>query len=110
MTAARPSRPVILLDPADNVATALVPLAAGQSIPTAAATVALTADIPRGHKFALRAIEQGEPIVKYGQPIGRATTPIASGDHVHVHNCASCRAGGRRDEGRGTRDEQDAAP
>ena len=95
MTAARPSRPVILLDPADNVATALVPLAAGQSIPTDVVTVAVAADIPRGHKFALRAINPGEPVIKYGQPIGRATAPIAPGDHVHVHNCASCRAGGR---------------
>jgi len=87
------SRRAIVLDPSDNVATALAPLAAGERIATAAATVALAHDIPPGHKFAVRAIPPGQPVVKYAQPIGRATQPIAPGHHVHVHNCASQRAG-----------------
>ena len=86
-------RPAIVLDPGDNVATALVPLAAGQTVGVGETTVALAVDIPRGHKFALRAIAQDEPVVKYGQPIGRATAPIEPGQHVHVHNVASQRAG-----------------
>ena len=28
----------------------------------------------------------GEVVLKYGQPIGVATQPIAAGEHVHVHN------------------------
>ena len=39
-----------------------------------------------GHKYALRSIAAGENVVKYGMPIGRATEPIAPGEHVHVHN------------------------
>ena len=39
-----------------------------------------------GHKYALRPIAAGENVVKYGMPIGRATEPIAPGEHVHVHN------------------------
>ena len=92
MATPHPSRRVIALDPSDNVATALEPLAAGQAV----AAITLTADIPRGHKLALRPIAPDQPIVKYGQPIGRATAPIAPGDHVHVHNCASRRAGASR--------------
>jgi altronate hydrolase len=91
------SRTAIQLDPRDNVATALVPLAAGRAVTLEGATVKLAADIPRGHKFALRAIAAGEPVIKYGQPIGRATQPIRAGEHVHVHNVASQRA--TREEG-----------
>ncbi|MDD3155181.1 MAG: altronate dehydratase family protein [Victivallaceae bacterium] len=46
-------------------------------------------DIPRGHKFALRTIEKGELIVKYGMPIGHALREIAKGEHVHTHNMAT---------------------
>ncbi len=40
-----------------------------------------------GHKVAIRDIRSGEPIIKYGVPIGVATSDISSGMHVHVHNC-----------------------
>lgn len=45
-----------------------------------------TQRIPAGHKVAIRPIPQGEPIRRYGQIIGFATTNIAQGDHVHTHN------------------------
>ena len=38
------------------------------------------------HKYALRDIRAGEPIIKYGSPIGHATQDIAKGEHVHSHN------------------------
>jgi len=85
-------RTAIRLDPSDNVATALVPLAAGTSVALDGESVTLASDIPRGHKFALRPIGRGEPVLKYGQPIGRATKAIQPGEHVHVHNVASQRA------------------
>jgi altronate hydrolase len=92
--AARAGQKAIQLDPRDDVATALVPLAAGSRVAVGAAEVTLSNEIPRGHKFALRAIAAGEPVLKYGHPIGRATAAIAPGQHVHVHNLASARAGG----------------
>ncbi|MCQ2351850.1 MAG: altronate dehydratase family protein [Victivallaceae bacterium] len=46
-------------------------------------------DVPRGHKIALRAIAQGETVVKYGMPIGHATRAISQGEHVHSHNMAT---------------------
>ncbi len=45
-----------------------------------------SAEIPRGHKFALRDIAAGENIIKYGMPIGRATRGIRKGGHVHTQN------------------------
>ncbi|MDA7827677.1 UxaA family hydrolase [Rhodobacteraceae bacterium] len=42
-----------------------------------------------GHKIACRGIQCGDPILKYGMPIGFATTDIAIGDHVHLHNITS---------------------
>jgi len=39
-----------------------------------------------GHKYALCDIKCGENIMKYGNPIGHATSDIKKGDHVHSHN------------------------
>lgn len=46
------------------------------------------AAVPLGHKIATKDIAAGGVILKFGQPIGLAVTDIASGDHVHSHNCA----------------------
>ena len=45
--------------------------------------------IPFGHKFALRALHAGDPVIKYGARIGTATQVIAPGEHVHLHNMRS---------------------
>ena len=42
--------------------------------------------IPRGHKIATKAIAKDEGIIKYGERMGHAITPISIGEHVHVHN------------------------
>lgn len=47
---------------------------------------ALRDAVSSGHKVALRAIPEGELVLKYGHPIGRATSAIEPGDHVHLHN------------------------
>lgn len=44
------------------------------------------ADIPLGHKIALREIKSGEIVIKYGESIGSATSNIVRGDYVHTHN------------------------
>lgn len=44
--------------------------------------------IPPGHKVAVRDIEAGAPVRRYGQIIGFAFQPIRRGQHVHVHNLA----------------------
>ena len=76
------------IDPRDSVATALRDLDAGEH----QAGVTLTEPIARGHKVALRAIAAGEEVLKFGFPIGRATSDIAPGGHVHSHNVATALA------------------
>ena len=46
-------------------------------------------DISDGHKYALCDIAKGENVIKYGQPIGHATSDIKEGEHVHTHNLAT---------------------
>jgi len=53
------------------------------------ASVKVRQEIPFAHKVALRPIAKGESIVKYGAPVGIATTDIAAGDWVHTHNVQS---------------------
>ena len=73
------------IDPRDDVAVALSALVGG----SVADGWPVSADIPAGHKLAVRAVAAGEPVRKYGWPIGRATRDIAVGDHVHTHNLAT---------------------
>lgn len=54
-------------------------------------TETLLADIPYGHKVAVKPIKKGELIIKYGEEIGIATADIVPGDYVHVHNLDSMR-------------------
>lgn len=81
---------------ADDVATAVKSLKAGEKIVDSALNIEieLVQNIPFGHKFALRDLKQGTPIHKYGQIIGGATQDIAAGEHVHVHNLESLRGRG----------------
>ena len=72
----------IQISPRDNVAVALHPLAKGAS----EQGVMLTEDVQQGHKFALAPIAAGEPVIKYGYPIGIAKSDIQPGSWVHVHN------------------------
>src|SRR6185312_15357214 len=83
--------PALVISPRDNVATALEPLAAGQTIVLGDQSITITEATPRGHKIALRPIRQGEEIYKYGSTIGTATCDIQAGSHVHTHNVASGR-------------------
>lgn len=43
-------------------------------------------DVPIGHKVALKDLNVGDTVVKYGQDIGRVVAKIAKGEHVHTHN------------------------
>ena len=80
---------LLQIHPTDNVAVLLDPIHSGETQTAAAIAVTATVDIEKGHKIALTAIGQGEPVVKYGFPIGIATAPIQAGDWVHTHNLAT---------------------
>ncbi len=92
---------VILLNIKDDVATALTDLKANEKVTALldgrTVDVVLTQDIAFGHKVALRDIAEGEEILKFGMPIGRALCAISAGEWVHVHNCRSHRWGFHND-------------
>lgn len=78
------------IQPEDNVATLLDP---GEGVlevigETRGEVLALE-PIQASHKVALEVIQAGEPVIKYGVPIGSATRDIRAGEWVHLHNCAS---------------------
>ncbi len=83
-------RRLLLLDGHDNVMVVTAKIRAGETIAIGGEDVAVPADLPLGHKLALRPIAAGAEVVKYGAPIGLATAPIRAGEHVHVHNIRSC--------------------
>ena len=75
------------INAADNVAVALADdLHKGDTIDVDGVKVTLQEDIQRGHKVALRDIAEGENVIKYGYPIGHATTAIPQGGWIHSHN------------------------
>src|SRR6188472_873668 len=76
--------PVIRLHPDDGVLIARASLPPGMVVADGVTTVER---IPAGHKVAIRPIAVGEPIRRYGQIIGFATTAISPGQHVHTQNC-----------------------
>jgi len=83
----------LVIDPKDNVATALEDLGAGNavvlSIKDLEKEIVLRNDIPVGHKFATTEIAGGDDVIKYGEVIGQSFERIAAGDHVHIHNVTS---------------------
>jgi altronate hydrolase len=70
------------LSPEDNIVVAVDQVAQGVMV----AGVTASERIPRGHKMAIAAIHEDEPVKKFGQIIGFAAKPIAPGDWVHEHN------------------------
>ena len=79
-------RQVLKISAGDSVAVALTALEAGKTLDVEGQQVTLITDVPAGHKFALKEIKAGEPIIKYGFPIGQAKCDVQPGEHVHVHN------------------------
>src|SRR5688572_1638822 len=77
----------------DDVAVALRDLAAQETILVGGRGIVLVDAIPRGHKLAIRAVTAGQPVRKYGWPIGRATADITVGTHVHTHNVTTLLSG-----------------
>lgn len=86
----------IILDETDNVATAIVDIAKGETVQAHGLSVEAIEPIPFGHKIALKSLADGEVILKYGESIGLALGMIAKGACVHIHNVDSQRGRGDR--------------
>ncbi|MBM3489170.1 MAG: altronate dehydratase [Alphaproteobacteria bacterium] len=80
----QPQPLTIRLAARDNVVVARTDILPGT--PIAGEQVSAAQHIAPGHKLATRPIAQGEPVRKYDQIIGFASTDIGPGQHVHTHN------------------------
>lgn len=90
----------LIVHPDDNVANLIGPGTHGHLVECIVEghdgieTIELLDDLPSNHKLARRDIRAGEPIIKYGLNIGRASQAIRRGQHVHAHNIESNRGRG----------------
>jgi len=73
----------------DNVLVLTRTVQPGEAVDIEGRPVRMEKILTLGHKLAARPIRSGEKILKYGLPIGTATTDIAMGEHVHTHNMQS---------------------
>lgn len=76
----------IKINECDNVIIALRDYKKDEVIDLEDEKITLLEDINRGHKIAIKNINKGENIVKYGLPIGYALEDIKVGSWVHTHN------------------------
>ncbi len=80
---------LILLDDSDNVLVARKEIMAGTLLSISGMQIKVTQNIKLGFKMAAKNIVPDEQIIKYGTPIGVATTSIKLGEIVHIHNMKS---------------------
>jgi hypothetical protein len=84
------------IDARDNCAVLLADVGKGEPVEvrTDAGIISLSARcaIAFGHKIALASLAADQPVIKYGEEIGRAKTTIEVGDWIHLHN-VTCRRG-----------------
>lgn len=91
------SHGILIHETIDDVGVAVRDLKAGEEVGIvtlegqAVGTIAMTQDVPLGHKVALRDMPVGHKLLKYGRPIGQVVQPISKGNHVHVHNLKTMR-------------------
>jgi altronate dehydratase small subunit len=94
------TRRALIIHSEDNVANLIGPGEKGESVECTVegqpekCTISLLDDIPANHKFARIDIQAGDPIIKYGLNMGRASCDIPRGAYVHVHNIESNRGRG----------------
>lgn len=70
----------------DNVAVALEVIPENTTVTVGGESVTTGMEIPAGHKFALKDLGEGTPVIKYGFRIGNTTVPVKKGEWIHTHN------------------------
>ena len=84
---------VLQLDPRDNVLVALQNLAQGDSLTFNQNSYSLASPVPAKHKFAIRDLALGDPVIMYGVLVGKAVEPIAKGQALTTRNVRHDSAG-----------------
>jgi altronate dehydratase small subunit len=88
----------LMITAKDNVATAIQPAEPGSDVlirvGNEVRTVRALDAIPFGFKIAVSRIPAGSNVIKYGEPIGIASSDIEPGRLVHIHNIEGARGRG----------------
>ena len=74
------------INPKDNVIIALRDFSSGESLTIDNISFTIDCAVPAGHKIAVKKISAGQPVIKYGYPIGTAKHDLEPGQWVHTHN------------------------
>lgn len=74
---------------ADNVYIVRAPLNENETIEIEGNCYTVHKALGLGHKIAAVPFKPGDIIIKFGVPVGSATTHIATGEHIHLHNMKS---------------------
>jgi altronate hydrolase len=78
--------PLLKIHDDDNVAVALEDVKKGSELLLGSAVFMARDDVAKGHKIALVDLKRGQPVVKYGFPIGHVTENVRAGQWLHDHN------------------------
>jgi hypothetical protein len=84
----------IIIAADDSVAMLLEGSMKGDYIETIHGKVELLEDIEFAHKVLVKDLKKGEPVIKYGEEIGRMMVDARKGTWIHNHNM-SCERGTR---------------
>lgn len=74
------------VEPKDNVAVIIEDVKKGYIVEIGNKKATANEDVAQGHKIAIMDISEGDMVIKYSVPIGKAIKNIKVGDHVHTHN------------------------
>lgn len=85
---------ILKIDEKDNVVTCLIPIKKGDTVRVEDEEITVNEDIKRYHKIAIKDLDKGDFVYKYGQIIGTMTENAKKGDYIHVHNLESTRGRG----------------
>jgi altronate hydrolase len=77
---------VLQLNPRDNVLVALQNLSQGDSLTFQQNSYLLASPVHAKHKFAIRDLAVGDPVIMYGVLVGKAVEPIARGQALTTRN------------------------
>ena len=77
---------VLSVHPKDNVLVALSSMEAGEEVSYGDDSYQMVVPVPGKHKFAMQALDAGDPLIMYGVMVGRAKRPIAKGEWISVEN------------------------
>jgi altronate hydrolase len=77
---------ILQLHPRDNVLVALQNLSPNESLALNCTAYTLATPVPAKHKFAIRDLSPGDPVVMYGVVVGKAVEPIATGHALSTRN------------------------